>query len=452
MNAAVSLPERAAVAPTSRARPRRADRPSIPRALILACGVTLTSLVHVYFVNIGLPVVEVGGVFLIFAARFWGSRPIREQARRNRLTVLMSFGMLLAFFGSALWGQFAWGDIHPKAPLGLSLGVCALFAVVRSTGTPGYRREAQLALNIALTIHLTCWLLQAAWYYQTGEYLDFIAMLSGEPSRYRWASKELGFTLVRFTGLFAEPTIYATFVVMGLSIRAVASDFKLRVFDWALIATVVACLSLIGSFLLLTFLATSTARRFRSARAWVTVAAIIIPVGLAVATQPSSETFRYFTKRLSNPTADASGWDRLVRGFEFIAELPTDAKLFGVGLGNYEMSAGSTNGLAYLVEAFGLIGAAIVVLQFVALMRWNRLPPYAWFIVCASMIGAPLFSSPVWWVWLGLMVVQGRTTTAARVSSARGALGARAARSPEVQVDPLLDSSTTGPVPYGAGA
>lgn len=384
-----------------------------PTCAILTFGIVMISLVHIYFDEVGVPIVPILGVFVFVMVHAVLLPPY--QARGVKREVLATATLLLiAFVSSAYWGQVRWGGIYPKAVLGFALGLGVLVPVLWNGGSPVYRAYLGRAVSAALAVHVVAWVVQAALFRTTGQYLDYVELITGMPSRFVWGSGDPGFFVVRPTGLFAEPTVYATYIVVSVGARLWAASGRMRVVDYVGLGTVALSLSLVGYVILGVLLLTMSLTVWWHRRRTLLTAVVGVVVGVTILAQDQGPVGRYVRVRLEAPTHDASGWERLVKGFVRIEELPLDGRLFGLGLGNYDLSAGSTNGLAFVLESFGLFGSVVIAALFLRLLSFARPPVGAVVLLAATLLGAPMFSSPIWWLWAGQLAVLGGTGVQSR--------------------------------------
>lgn len=372
----------------------------------------LLSLTDFYFMSAGIAPFPILGLLLLQPLVFFFSRRVKEGKTQSQLEAT-GFGLILIafYFLSALWGWFAFGGVFFKAAIGMSLGIVVFLNVLLRENNRLFRETLFRVLNMLLVVHLLFWVVQVLYFSTTAEYLDYIQPVSGLQTRSKFNRMDL--KLVRFTGLFAEPAVYATFMYMGLSVRLLANKFRWRVFDFLLAATVVFSLSILGIALLGLLVVVSALYDRRSALLFSAGFGVLVPTLATVLFSTDTPVSLYLRLRFTKPLDDPSGNERLVSGFTGFAESPDVIQVLGKGLGNYDMGEKLTNGLAYLLDFVGAAGTAFFLgMMFLLLIR-RRVSAVAILLFSATFAGTPLFTNLYWWFWLALVLVYSRYPLAA---------------------------------------
>ena len=378
---------------------------------VLAAGMLFTvfllSLTDFYLVSAGIAPFPVLGMLLLQPLVFFFPRRTKDGKIQSQLEST-GFGLILItfYFLSALWGWFAFGGVFFKAAIGMSLGIIVFLNVVLREDNRLFREILFRVLNLLLVVHFAFWVVQVLYFFGTTTYLDYIMPVSGLQTRNTFSARNMD--LVRFTGLFAEPAVYATFIYMGLSARLLANRFRWRVFDFLLAATIVISLSILGMALLGLLVVVSALYDRRSAILFSAAFSVMVPTLATLVFAVETPISLYLRLRFLKPFDDPSGNQRLVSGFAGYAQSPDMIQVMGKGLGNYDMGAGVTNGLAYLLEFLGAVGTIFFLgMMFVFLIR-RRVSAVAILLFCATFAGTPLFTNLYWWFWVSLVLVYSR--------------------------------------------
>ncbi len=385
--------------------------PTIQKVLAagMFCAAFLLSLFDFYFVNAGIAPFPVIGMLLLQPLVFFYPRRTQDGRIQSQLeTTGFGLAMIAFYFVSALWGWFAFGGIYFKASIGMSLGIVVFLNLLLREDNRLFRLMLFRVLNLVLVVHLMFWLVQVLYFFGTTTYLDYIQPVSGTQTRNTFNGGRQDLDLVRFTGLFAEPAVYATFIYMGLSVRLLANKFRWRVFDLLLAASIVASLSIIGMAMLGLLVVVSALFDRRSAILFSAAFSVLVPTLATMVFAVDTPISLYLRLRFTKPLDDPSGNQRLVSGFVGFAQSPDLIQVMGKGLGNYDMGQGVTNGVAYLLEFLGAIGTFFFVgMLFVFLLR-RRVPAVAILLFVVTLAGTPLFTNLYWWLWLAMLLVYSR--------------------------------------------
>ena len=257
------------------------------------------------------------------------------------------------------------------------------------------------SLRTYLAIHLFFWTVQILYWAATGVFIDYIEPITHSSSRNVYGAGEL--VLFRFTGLYAEPAIYALFVFMGLSIRLLASDFKLNFFDLGLILSTFISLSILGIFFILILLGVYLVGS-RNWKAFLAVASLLA-LGIGFLYLGNTPITEYIVTRTFSPASDSSGKDRFVDGFTEFFNSPEVEIIFGKGIGNYDRITQAGNGFAYLLQFMGIFGLTLLFALLSAVFAMHRTKFYAPFLILLSLVGAPIPTYSYWWFWIGSLVI-----------------------------------------------
>ncbi|HIF9214289.1 TPA: hypothetical protein ACX6QX_003634 [Photobacterium damselae] len=79
--------------------------------------------------------------------------------------------------------------------------------------------------DVIIKVHLMAFFIQIITYILIGHYIDFVQPITGEASRYLNSYNLSSLGSIRFTGLYVEPSTYATFIVV---ISSISFILKLR--------------------------------------------------------------------------------------------------------------------------------------------------------------------------------------------------------------------------------
>jgi len=211
----------------------------------------------------------------------------------------------------------------------------------------------------------------------------------------------------RYTGLFAEPAIYVTYIYFFVTVRLLRSDLKLRFLDLLAMATIVGSLSITG-ILLVVFLLVLCA--IKSIRNWKSTLVITATVGLlagAVLQMTDSDVMAILVTRLNAPSSDPSGRIRTVDAVQAFTRLPETAQLFGIGVGNSDILDKISNGVMDILVAFGIVGVCVLVVLFVSLLSQRKIPGLLWLFIIGMLPGGTYFTIQAWWLWIGMMALAG---------------------------------------------
>lgn len=372
-------------------RLRSLASPIVPAVLAM-------SLYGMYFHSLGIPVVPIAGASILIGFCIFRCITRPDIARWGESTGFLAAALLTLVWLSALVGLLQGFEFTAKAPLGITVGM-AILLLVAICGVP---RTLLGAINIAALVHVAFLFVQLGYFFTTGVYLDYVALVTGADSRYLYSA--FGINLVRTTGLFAEPAALATFAYMLLIVRAVASGWKLRPLDYLLMAAIMVSMSVYGLFLLGMFfvlrLSTCSSAGPRI------IAGSVLPVLVGFLLIWQLGIGEYLLRRISNPLDDSSGAVRLIEGFRaFYYFLPTVDQLIGLGMGTENESVGRTNGLYFFLERLGAVAAVVWLLLFALLLKSHGLRMRESIAVFVTFLGAPPVTNLFWWLWLGVLAL-----------------------------------------------
>ncbi|MCS6777284.1 MAG: hypothetical protein RMJ43_14745 [Chloroherpetonaceae bacterium] len=382
----------------------RVDIWRVSPRFFLSVALFLMSLYDVYFLRIGLAPLPIAGMLVLLAAvRCYPPLSRPESVSRHLFTYLIAALLVLLFFLSSFWGWLRFGEVYFKGAIGLSLGVVVLVVLLARDANRQFLEDLHRSLGDLLTVHVVFWLIQFGYFFATGRYLDFIEFLTGHPSRKLYAGYGLGLT--RFTGLFVEPAIYASFMYMGLTMRLARTGFVVGRMELVAIVTVLASLSVYGAFLMALLILTCVVYSGRGVQLLaLPLIPVVVVIGLFTLFADSPVT-EYVRLRMLAPLQDSSGQTRLLRGFASILESPEEIQLLGKGIGNYDQSLGVTNGVAYLLEYLGMVGTIFFTGLMGALFLLRRVPVVCLWLIGVMLLGSPMFTYFYWWFWVGFLML-----------------------------------------------
>lgn len=326
------------------------------------------------------------GVLFVGVAGRLSLRPHLDETFRGTglLDGLLLAGLVLL---AVVAGVLADPGSNLKPAIGVAIG-SIVFLVFRFL-----RLEASAVdrlLSALIAIHTTALFVQAGMYLATGEVLNYHAFIGDAP-------RVLG-RLFRPCGLFLEPAHYAVFMLMLLTIK-----LRLRGFDrW----TIVGCFSMVVTLSVYGILATLiliAIHAWRRPALW--AAAAVAGVVLASHGQQVRDVGAAFflLERLGDLREDESAVQRY-SGLSAIADDIGTSWTFvgGRGVSNdYERYGKS--GLAFLLNAWGLVGATL----FFGLVFALAPPGHQWravLVLGLAAAAAPRWTIWIWWAWLGLLL------------------------------------------------
>jgi hypothetical protein len=274
---------------------------------------------------------------------------------------------------------------NAKAGTGLALGMICLL-LVRSMSLSG--SEVVLVINCCLVLHLACFWIQLTAYHLAGTYINFLAFAGLQPRSFS--------TIFRATGLTMEPATFSLLCVMIVSLRCCVLR-RLHLLDIAALGSAIASLSLWGLVATAVMLTVLAWRRF----------SLWIVAGVGVVLFLSSSRAALFVERLpmfsrlitlgDDPSANQR-YGTIARALDL--DWNSD-RWFGVGV-NVEYTEFGMNGVAYLLTAAGLVGAAL----FVYWLFFSALHGRRVFVVIAVALCATagyMWTSFFWWFWIALL-------------------------------------------------
>lgn len=362
----------------------------------------LMSLTDFYFPAIGLAVLPILGfaIFCVVLPHFPCMTLEKSRVDVAKRQALLT-ALLLLILVSSVWGVMLSGAIYIKGPIGFGMGAIVLFAVLQRKENEAFKKALLKSVSAILAIHLFFWTVQILYWAATGTFIDYIEPITHSSSRNVYGAGDL--VLFRFTGLYAEPAIYTLFVFMGLSIRLLASDFKLNIFDLGLVLSTFISLSILGIFFILILLGVYLIGS-RNWKAFLAVATLLT-FGIGFLYFGKTPITDYIVTRTFSPTSDSSGKDRFVDGFVEFFNSPEVETLFGKGIGNYDRITQAGNGFAYLLQFLGIVGVVLLFVLLSAVFVMHRTKLYAPFLILLSLVGAPIPTYSYWWFWIGSLVI-----------------------------------------------
>lgn len=170
------------------------------------------------------------------------------------------------------------------ALMGLSIKLTISLMVVMSVQN---QKDFLHLLAYCLTFHVTFFFFQTFLVYATGYYMDVVSAFSDEASRYGSGfSLPIIGTMYRPTGLYVEPSTYASFIVIIIILRGVLAGGLSKI-DWIALASVVITLSIASMFYgflvaLLFFIVSRTNWKKKIILSFLSVLAIFSSVGFII--------------------------------------------------------------------------------------------------------------------------------------------------------------------------
>lgn len=355
---------------------------------MIVSGVTLLSCFGIYFHQIGLPVMSLGGGSLLLAGLLISPSGRRLFSPDWSLACLLP--LVCSMIVSVMRGQF---DI--VSWFGFAFG-SAVFLVAASARA--WRETFDRALRTVLVLHLVAWAAQVVSTAVGLGYLDYGKIIAGTEARYIFAAGP--FLITRFTGLFEEPAHFGLFLNTLLFVRWMGGVRRL---DWLDVATVLAVLTTLSAssyaFLAIVVLATGPRSLRVAALALALVTVVLVAVGFeASAGNPA----QLLLLRLLNPLADPSGRLRLLGGFAEWWDSSTFDLLFGRGVGATDGLL-MTNGLILGLWQLGLAGLLLLVTAVLGASTGGGFDGKVIAVVTFSLLLAPMWTNPWWWLWLALI-------------------------------------------------
>jgi len=380
----------------------------VTRRLALFISILLISGFSFYFYQFGIPVVPIIGAILMILTNYVLYRRAPQHYRSGvRLIAFFSALFLISLVFSFMSGDVRGYESTLKAPLGFALGLILLNSILRLYGNRIFRDDLLAAFNGVFILHVIALLVQVAYFLGTGEFLDYIEPITGEVSRHAYATF---LSSPRFTGLFIEPAVCASFMFMGLSSRFVSGQFRPTRLDVLMLLAILMTFSISGLFLLGGILFAATRTSGGRIRLFSSFVVVLIMFTYLFSVDEAKE---YYSARGSAPLEDSSGYERLVSGLPVWLEGTSSQLLIGYGIGSEQEvleSGGNAggNGLMYLLVYFGVLGAVAILGFFMLVLRSTASPIISYLFLAQLTIGAPLYTLALWWLWLGGIAVTHR--------------------------------------------
>ena len=330
------------------------------------------------FLGLALGVLALGALFLA-----------RSDAglRLDRGTMLVTSTLFVLILAYCIVGIAGHPD-NLKPAVGVLLGVCVLICVAL---LPLDLRSLEKCIRLIAYVHLGAFFLQLAYYLATRQVLNFHSYFGLQP--------RLLSSVFRPAGLFLEPAIYCFFAASLYLLRRQHAIPHTRL-DMLMLISMVLSLSLWGVAMAYVLFAL-----FRPRMAFVTtsIAALVLTVFIQVAAYEQSPVYKLFEMRLSNLGGDASAQGRFGGTLGLLGEALTNPTMvFGDGINNFFEEHGS-NGLSFILNSMGIIGASILIFLCLLLAVPGR---WMLFLIalCIALTAAPLWKTFYFWAWIGLML------------------------------------------------
>lgn len=221
----------------------------VENTLWLLC-ITLDSF---YFYNIGLSLIAILGACYSIKFFLIDRKPIPKSCAVPLVVLLclIIISLITSFPNSHLF-------LEKRFFLILILFPVIIYVSYLLTYRPLFFSSV---IKNVLTIHILFLVIQLFYFYfVSGEFLDYLKPFTGEAQRALGGSYTIGGSkLIRATGLFNEPGTYSTFVFIlylmyySLNVRY-KENYKLRLFDYVAIISVLSTFSIFGFVFVTLFL------------------------------------------------------------------------------------------------------------------------------------------------------------------------------------------------------
>jgi len=362
-------------------------------------SIFLLSLYSVYYYSVGSALFQVIGMVLFTRILFISPYGNKLSVKGDLGDVLLLILLGIVVLASSLWGTMFFGSIQLKGPISFLLGLFVLCIVLINEK---HKEVIYECLQIVIIIQLAFWLIQFFSYWLFGFFIDYLAMVSDMTTRY------YGLGIVHFCGFFQEPSTYACFMIMGLSVRLIKNKFQLKIFDAVIITSVLLSLSILGFFCLLVLFVVCFLAAKSKVKRKMTIYTIIMIILMIILSNVNILNWNYIVSRAKSPLSDPSGYARMIVGLEYVKKYSEVMQIFGKGYGNYSMRAISANTVAYLLEYLGFLGAIATLAIFTILLIKRRTTLWVWVFLGLSLLWPIYLSTLYWWFWVGLMLNFGK--------------------------------------------
>lgn len=355
---------------------------------LLAISFFLITLDDFYFYSAGGPLFCFAGFFVFFALTGFRGHPDYDES-------FLLFPLVLAFF-CLIGGIREMADGGEwLAKTGLSLMICSSIMIMRPSKQ--FLGACIRAIEIVIWVHVFFFMTQFLANYIFHMSFDFLVHITGEPQRTFDGDRSfLGMPIFRATGLFAEPSNYASHILVLLATRTIMAH-KIESDKIAILAIVTAFLTL--STLALFMAACVALPYLRKHKG------LIFFLGLFVAALVSPVLLERMN---ASETYDPVG-TRLI----FLSETLKTISLFGNGIGylgkylaNSEMPITDSTNFVYVLYCTGPIGLFLFIFLVAKVSR--RFPPM-FLLLGLTKIS---LSHPLFWVIIFLCLVCEENTEA----------------------------------------
>lgn len=376
----------------------RHDQPRPVANALYHLGFLLISLNSFYFPQLGLPVVPFAGATITLAAVWLDHASRAQRSIGGGFFVFNAIALAILCLLATLSGTLgSFETYYYKTVVGYGLGFMIFFAL----SNYGDRLEYihRLVSRIAW-LHVTAYGIQFFSYITTGKIVDYIYPITGEFSRLE------GSQITRFTGLWAEPAMYATFSYGCLVARLAFQDLRFKLLDALLVVSILISRSASGYGLLLFLSIVFAVRGIRRPSNLLRLVLVLTFGALAVAF--SGIDLYGVLDRIKYFSDDYSGAIRFLGFNESYATLSWMQRIFGAGIGSQQALETGHNGIYMGIIGWGAIGVAtwLAMIAF----NWKRqkrrwLPLLMW---SGSLVAAPQQTWPYWWMILGATAIGSR--------------------------------------------
>jgi len=304
--------------------------------------------------------------------------------------------------------------IDPNSFRGL-LGVCLGFFVysyymrLRNSGDI-YKKW----LTRILFLSVSAFIMQAVFYFLTGEILKMVLVASGDPRV--WYGGGVDRLALRLTGFFMEPNSYCLATSMLVLLRREFMNKSFDLLSYAAISTMILSLSLWGAFIgvfILIYHKFRTSKNLKQLFFRVIMLLVIMFGGLFFGTMldkgnalritlldRSAKIINVFN--VSDNQVEGSFNDRYLSITKSINN-ESVSLLFGNGISTEDFQAfGGANSLSFFLYSSGIVGVLIIFLMLGFLFMKYGVDIVVWILI--SLSSFPLVTYFYWWAWLALLI------------------------------------------------
>lgn len=365
----------------------------------IAIGSFLISLNSYYFASIGIPIVPVAGGFVLIAAlalvraRYTTSESISvdDLVIPGVLVIVPLVNSIVAGLSETSLIAYSY-----KTMLGYALGVLAFFSLAACRD---FKLPLLRVFHWIVIVHLTAFYVQFVMFIVRGRVVDFIGPITGEVSRME------GGGLTRFTGLWVEPEMYATFAFGCLVVRQASNQFRFRIVDLLLVGSIVLCQSATGYGLIAMYGCVYVIYNLHRPK-YIIGVVVCLAICAAIVVFANIDV-REVYYRLRYPLDDQSGAVRFGGLGDYLQHATWVQMMLGSGVGSYAALMTGHNGAFSALVGFGLVGVTLWCAAILIVFRATR-GSMRGLICWAVTLGAEPQQTWVYWWWiLGLLAICG---------------------------------------------